>query len=86
MLALHPDLLVADEPTSALDVSVQARFLDLLQELQERLQFACLFICHDLTGVDALSHRIAVVHKGKLVEQGTSDQILVPLKTLTPSA
>jgi peptide/nickel transport system ATP-binding protein len=75
-LALHPDLLIADEPTSALDVSVQARFLDLLQELQEQLQFACLFISHDLAVVDALSHRIAVMHKGKLVEQGTSDQIL----------
>lgn len=75
-LALHPDLLIADEPTSALDVSVQARFLDLLQELQERLQFACLFISHDLAVVDALAHRIAVMHKGKLVEQGTSDEIL----------
>ncbi|HYI32287.1 MAG TPA: ABC transporter ATP-binding protein [Glaciibacter sp.] len=75
-LALHPDLLIADEPTSALDVSVQARFLDLLQELQDRLQFACLFISHDLAVVDALSHRIAVMHKGKLVEQGTNDEIL----------
>ncbi|MEO6200299.1 MAG: ABC transporter ATP-binding protein [Cryobacterium sp.] len=75
-LALHPDLLIADEPTSALDVSVQARFLELLQELQGSLGFACLFISHDLAVVDALSHRIAVMHKGKLVEQGTSDQIL----------
>ena len=75
-LALHPDLLIADEPTSALDVSVQARFLDLLHELQERLGFACLFISHDLAVVDALAHRIAVMHSGKLVEQGTSDEIL----------
>ncbi|MDH6236142.1 ABC transporter ATP-binding protein [Cryobacterium sp. CG_9.6] len=75
-LALHPELLIADEPTSALDVSVQARFLELLQELQEKLGFACLFISHDLAVVDALAHRIAVMHKGKLVEQGTSDQIL----------
>ena len=75
-LALHPDLLVADEPTSALDVSVQARFLDLLHELQERLGFACLFISHDLAVVDALAHRIAVMHTGSLVEQGTSDEIL----------
>jgi peptide/nickel transport system ATP-binding protein len=75
-LALRPDLLVADEPTSALDVSVQARFLDLLQELQQQLQFACLFISHDLAVVDRLSHRIAVMRKGKLVEQGTGDQIL----------
>jgi peptide/nickel transport system ATP-binding protein len=75
-LALHPDLLVADEPTSALDVSVQARFLDLLQELQQQLQFACLFISHDLAVVDRLSHRIAVMRQGKLVERGTGDQIL----------
>ena len=75
-LALTPDLLVADEPTSALDVSVQARFLDLLQELQERLQFACLFVSHDLAVVDILAHRIAVMHRGRLVEQGTRDEIL----------
>ncbi len=75
-LALNPSLLVADEPTSALDVSVQARFLDLLQELQQRLQFACLFISHDLAVVDMLSDRIAVMNKGRLVEVGTPDQIL----------
>ena len=75
-LALAPELLVADEPTSALDVSVQARFLDLLQELQQQLQFACLFISHDLAVVDILSHRIAVMHHGKLVETGTRDEIL----------
>jgi peptide/nickel transport system ATP-binding protein len=75
-LALTPQLLVADEPTSALDVSVQARFLDLLQELQQKLQFACLFISHDLAVVDILAHRIAVMHRGRLVEQGSRDQIL----------
>jgi peptide/nickel transport system ATP-binding protein len=75
-LALAPELLVADEPTSALDVSVQARFLDLLQELQQELQFACLFISHDLAVVDILAHRIAVMHHGKLVETGTRDEIL----------
>ena len=75
-LALAPELLVADEPTSALDVSVQARFLDLLQDLQQQLQFACLFISHDLAVVDILAHRIAVMHHGKLVETGTRDQIL----------
>jgi peptide/nickel transport system ATP-binding protein len=75
-LALRPDLLVADEPTSALDVSVQARFLDLLQHLQEQLQFACLFVSHDLAVVDVLAHRIAVMHRGHLVEQGTRDEIL----------
>jgi peptide/nickel transport system ATP-binding protein len=75
-LALTPDLLIADEATSALDVSVQARFLDLLQGLQEQLKFACLFITHDLAVVDILSHRIAVMQNGRLVEQGPRDQIL----------
>lgn len=75
-LALTPDLLIADEPTSALDVSVQARFLELLQRLQDRLKFACLFISHDLAVVDILSHRIAVLQNGRLVEVGQRDQIL----------
>ena len=75
-LALTPDLLIADEPTSALDVSVQARFLELLQELQDKLKFACLFISHDLAVVDILSHRIAVMQNGRLVEVGSRDQIL----------
>ena len=75
-LALTPDLLIADEPTSALDVSVQARFLELLQELQGKLNFACLFISHDLAVVDILSHRIAVMQDGLLVEEGDRDVIL----------
>jgi peptide/nickel transport system ATP-binding protein len=75
-LALTPDLLIADEPTSALDVSVQARFLELLQDLQGKLNFACLFISHDLAVVDILSHRIAVMQNGLLVEVGDRDQIL----------
>lgn len=75
-LALTPDLLIADEPTSALDVSVQARFLDLLQNLQDKLKFACLFISHDLAVVDILSHRIAVMQNGRLIEVGPRDQIL----------
>ena len=75
-LALTPDLLIADEPTSALDVSVQARFLELLLDLQDKLKFACLFISHDLAVVDILSHRIAVMQHGRLVEYGPRDQIL----------
>jgi peptide/nickel transport system ATP-binding protein len=76
-LALTPDLLIADEPTSALDVSVQARFLELLTELQEKMKFACLFISHDLAVVDILAHRIAVMQNGLLVEEGDRDEILL---------
>ncbi|KAA6432945.1 ABC transporter ATP-binding protein [Agrococcus sediminis] len=75
-LALAPELLIADEPTSALDVSVQARFLELLTGIQQELQFACLFISHDLAVVDSLAHRIVVMRKGRIVEEGTRDQIL----------
>ncbi|SEQ09173.1 ABC transporter ATP-binding protein [Microlunatus flavus] len=75
-IALEPQLLIADEPTSALDVSVQARVLELFSELQARLGFACLFISHDLAVVDLLADRIAVLHRGRLVEEGTGEQVL----------
>ena len=75
-LALGPRLLIADEPTSALDVSVQARVLDLFQELQQEIGFACLFISHDLAVVEILARRIAVLENGKLVEYGTREQVL----------
>jgi len=75
-LALKPKLLIADEPTSALDVSVQARVLDLLEKLQQELQFACLFISHDLAVIDRLADRILVMNHGELVEQGPTDEIL----------
>jgi peptide/nickel transport system ATP-binding protein len=76
-LALDPKLLIADEPTSALDVSVQARVLDLFQELQREIGFACLFISHDLAVVEILSSRIAVMEHGRLVEFGPREQILL---------
>ncbi len=75
-LSLSPELLVADEPTSALDVSVQAHVLELLQNLQAELKFACLFVTHDLAVVDLLAHRIAVMERGRIVEQGPRDAIL----------
>ncbi len=75
-LALQPELLVADEPTSPLDVSVQAKVLDLFQELQREHGFGCLFISHDLGVVEILASRIAVMYMGKLVEVGDRDQIV----------
>ncbi|MCU1668001.1 MAG: Glutathione import ATP-binding protein gsiA [Blastococcus sp.] len=75
-LSLGPDLLIADEPTSALDVSVQARVLDLFDEIQREFGFAALFISHDLAVVDLLADRIAVLYRGQLVEEGTGEQVL----------
>lgn len=75
-LALDPELLIADEPTSALDVSVQARVLDLFDELQRELGFAALFISHDLAVVDMLADRIGVLYRGRLVEEGTGAEVL----------
>ena len=75
-LALDPELLIADEPTSALDVSVQAKVLELFVELQNRFDFAALFISHDLAVVDMLSDRIGVLYHGRLLEEGTGEQVL----------
>ncbi|NMH77647.1 ABC transporter ATP-binding protein [Pseudonocardia xinjiangensis] len=75
-IALNPDLLIADEPTSSLDVSVQARILDLFRDLQAQLRFACLFISHDLAVIGALAARVGVMHRGRIVEQGSTAQVL----------
>ncbi|GGP79779.1 dipeptide ABC transporter ATP-binding protein [Saccharothrix coeruleofusca] len=83
-IALDPELLIADEPTSALDVSVQARVLDLFRALQAELRFACLFISHDLAVVERLADRVAVLHRGRVVETGPAGDVLAePLHPYT---
>jgi peptide/nickel transport system ATP-binding protein len=74
-LALRPKLIVADEPVSALDVSIRAQILDLLAELQEELGLAYVFVAHDIGVVRHVSDRIAVMHEGRIVEQGLADRV-----------
>jgi peptide/nickel transport system ATP-binding protein len=74
-LALRPKLIIADEPVSALDVSIRAQILDLLSELQAEFGLTYVFVAHDIGVVRHVSDRIAVMHEGKIVEQGPADQV-----------
>mgnify|MGYP000217128714 FL=1 len=74
-LACNPKLLIADEPTTALDVTIQAQIIDLIKQLQQKLGTSVILITHDLGVVADIAHRIVVMYSGKVVEQGSSEDI-----------
>ena len=80
-LAIEPKILICDEATSALDVTVQKQIIELLQSLRKENGLSFIFICHNLALVQAFCTRVLVMHEGRIVEQGTPDEVILSPKT-----
>jgi microcin C transport system ATP-binding protein len=80
-MALDPRFVMLDEPTSALDMTIQVQIVDLLRELQKRRRLAYMFISHDLRVVRALANHVLVMQDGKVVEEGSAEQIFSAPRT-----